>query len=84
MIYIMASQVDNIFSKVLEFIGATIQRFATSLYVLIAFGALYGAVAIQIDPLLLFIPALLALSAYFSRTLSIILLIGLAGFFILL
>ncbi|MDO8537370.1 MAG: hypothetical protein Q7S21_00635 [archaeon] len=77
------SQVDNIFNKVLEFIGATIQRFATSLYVLLACGALFGAVAVQIDPLLLFIPALLALSAYFSRTLSILLLIGLLGFFLL-
>ena len=78
-----ASQVDNIFSKVLGFIGATVQRFATSLYVLLAFGALYGAIAVQIDPLLLFIPALLALSAYLSRTLSILLLIGLLGFFLL-
>ena len=75
--------VDNVFSKISGFIGATVQRFVTFLFILLAFGALYGAIAVQVDPLLLFIPALLALLAYYNRTFATIALIGVILFFII-
>jgi hypothetical protein len=72
----MTGHVDNIFTKISGFIGGTVQRFAAFLFILIAFGALYGAFAVTIDPLLLFIPGLLAMLAYYNRTFATIALIG--------
>jgi len=76
----MTSHIDNALKSVMDFFAGTVQRFVTFLFVLFALGALYGAIFIQIDPLFLFLPALLALLAYFSRTFAFLILIGVLVF----
>jgi hypothetical protein len=67
--------VDSIFEKAINYLGETVSRFVSAVFVLFLFGAIYGAIVVSVDPFYLVVPAVLALLAYYSRTFAVLILI---------
>jgi hypothetical protein len=76
----MANQ-NTYLHKFLDFIGQSIQRFVIFLFLLFFLGSIFGAIAINIEPMLLLVPAVFALITYYSRVFAVISFLGLIVLF---
>ncbi len=81
-------RVDSWYDKLLTMIGASISRFVAFIFIMFAFGALYGIISAarwpQFLPYLMVAPFALALFAYYDRTFATIIFAGLLLIFIIL
>jgi len=83
----LAGEADKLFGKLSGWLGKQISTFVAFLFLLFAAGAFYGSFIVpkagQWGALLLAAPLALALVAYYSRGIAVILFIGIALIFIL-
>ena len=81
-------KVDEILTRISNYVTGTISSFVAFLFFLFALGAIYGALIVSRYPhlgiYLIIAPALVGLIAYYSRTFSLIIFAGVVLFFLIL